>query len=254
MESILKDITPKDIVNYPFPHLDIINALPETTYLQMTKELPNRKLLDTYFSKLDKLPSSVKFSSDDLEALELKTPCIDEFIAVHSSKSFLDNILNLFSDYIDSHFPALKYEFLNAVETQLFINPKKTTVSEIDNEENTFVRGPHLDDPGDVGVFLYYISREEDKIIGGDLELYKYKTRFKGFRRDIWWDERELSLKNVEKAKTIPCQPNRFIFLLDGIQSIHGVTPIESSSSGYRMRLSGGINTVPASRNYEYSF
>ena len=254
MESILKNITPKNVITYPFPHLDIIDAVPKNLYQCMVDELPSEKFLDDYFSKLGNLPSAVALSSKNLKTLGLKTPYIDEFISIHSNKNFLDNILNLFSDYYDNYLPNMKYNFLNAVETKLFINPKKTIVSEIENKnlKKTFVRGPHIDDPGDFGVFLFYICRGEDNIIGGDLDLYKYKTRFRGFRRDIWYDEREFKMKDVEKVKTISYTKNRFIFLLDSLYSIHGVTPIDSRSKGYRMRLSGGVNTVPKSKNYNY--
>lgn len=254
MESILKNITPKNVITYPFPHLDIIDAVPKNLYQCMVDELPSEKFLDDYFSQFGNLPSAVALSSKNLKNLGLKTPYIDEFISIHSNKNFLDNILNLFSDYYDNYLPNMKYNFLNTVETKLFVNPKKTMVSGIENKnlKKTFVRGPHIDDPGDFGVFLFYICREEDNIIGGDLDLYKYKTRFRGFRRDIWHDERELRMNDVEKVKTISYTTNRFIFLLDSLYSIHGVTPIDSRSKGYRMRLSGGVNTAPKSKNYNY--
>ena len=82
--------------------------------------------------------------------------------------------------------------------------------------------------------------------------MYKYKSRFKGFRRDIWWDERELSSKHVEKVKSIPYENNRFVILLDGINSVHGVSPISQGSKGYRYRLNGGLSTPFMYRHYNY--
>jgi len=164
----------------------------------------------------------------------------------------MDSLLNLFNDYLKTSFHLLKRELVEPVETSLFINPIKTNVSNIKKDNSIFIRGPHLDDAVDVIVFLYYLKPNETVIRGGSLDLYKYKSRFKGFRRDIWWDERELHLKHIEKVKSIPYENNRFIILLDSINAIHGVTPILSGSEGYRYRLTGGLSTPSQYRHYNY--
>lgn len=203
MKSILKNISTKNVIKDPFPHLDIVDALPENIYECMVNELPKTEVLDEYFKNSKSHTSAVSISKDILSELNLKTPYIDEFNQIHSGEDFKNDILNLFRDYISECFPDLKFHLLNSNEAELSINPKKTVVSELNKENKTFIRGPHLDDPAEIGVFLYYINRRENNIKGGDLNLYEYNTRFRGFRRDIWWDERELKSNHVKKLKQL---------------------------------------------------
>ena len=253
MKSIIKNITPNDIINYPFPHLDIQSALPDNLINQLLDEIPSKQILNQYFDNNSlKLSSAINFDVDKLESLGLKIETLKEFIEVHSNSEFKNDILNLFNDYLNRNFPLLKTELIEAVKTELFVNPFKTKVSSVNNNENTFVRGPHLDDAVDVAVFLFYLKKNEDVVVGGSLDLYEYNEKFNGFRRDIWWDDREIHQNYVKKIKSIPYENNRFVMLLDGINSIHGVTPISSESSGYRYRISGGISTPSKYRHYNY--
>tara|TARA_Y100000768_G_scaffold336157_1_gene277673 strand:- start:830 stop:1687 length:858 start_codon:yes stop_codon:yes gene_type:complete len=254
MDTVIKNFTPSDIITYPFPHLDIKNALPEKLINQLLNELPSKIYLKDYFDQLgDDSESAVDFSVAKLKSLGFNLQVLEEFIDVHSSATFKNEILNMFNDYLLQNFPLLRKDLLSAVEAQLFINPFKTKVSSIGTSKSTFIRGPHLDDAIDISVFLFYLKHKEDNIRGGSLDLYKYKSRFKGFRRDIWWDEREINLNHVQKVKSVPFENNRFILLLDGINSIHGVTPIQSDSDCFRLRISGGISTPSEYRHYEYT-
>lgn len=253
MKSIIKNLTHNDIIDYPFPHIDIQNALSDTLIDKLLSEIPSKNLLNDYFNKnSDQLSSAVNFDTQKLEALGLKVETLKEFVEVHSSNDFKNNILNLFNDYLLTHFPLLKTELIEAVKTELFVNPFKTKVSSINNNSNTFIRGPHLDDAMDISVYLFYLKHKEDIVEGGSLDFYKYNKKFSGFRRDIWWDDREIHLDHVQKVKSIPYENNRFVMLLDGITSIHGVTPVHSKSNGFRYRISGGISTPSNYRHYNY--
>jgi len=253
MDLILKNLTQKDIILDPVPHLDIKNAFPEEIVNGMLNELPDKSFLeDVYKINSKNNPSAIELSINDLRSYNLDTPYLSKFIKAHSSPSFKKSLFNLFGDHLKFFLPLFKPELVEPVETSLFINPIKTNVSDINKDDSIFIRGPHLDDAVDVIVFLYYLKPEETVIKGGSLDLYKYKSRFKGFRRDIWWDERELHFKHIEKVKSIPYENNRFIILLDNINAIHGVTPIFSGSKGYRYRLSGGLSTPSNYRHYNY--
>ena len=49
MDSILKNITKKDIITHPFPHIDIRNAFSKEIVNGMLRELPDKSLLkDVY--------------------------------------------------------------------------------------------------------------------------------------------------------------------------------------------------------------
>ena len=162
MQSIIKNITPKDIIKFPFPHLDIKNALSDTLISKLLSEIPSKSLLNNYFNNLDsnQLSSVVNFDAQKLETLGLKVETLKEFVEAHSSNDFKNNVLNLFNDYLLTHFPLLKTELIEAAKTQLFVNPFKTKVSAINDNSNTFIRGPHLDDAMDISVYLFYLKHK----------------------------------------------------------------------------------------------
>jgi hypothetical protein len=57
----------------------------------------------------------------------------------------------------------------------------------------------------------------------GELELYRYKTRFRGY--DPVLRRRIIPEKDLESVKTIQRKGNNGILLLNSINAIHGVTP-----------------------------
>ncbi len=233
----------------PCPHIDVQNMFPEAIHQQMLRELPSYESIFSRFQINENIPSAFLIKKPDLES-KFSVPIIGQFLDVLASEKFVDKVFKLFEKEIAHAMPYFARGSVRPAEPGLFVNFPKTTVSGVGNSGKTFIRGPHLDDPRDVFVTLFYLKPEDSQVSGGELELWRYKDGFKGFRRDIWWDERELPLSTVTKEKSVPYESNRFVLLLDGIDAIHGVSPVELKGS-CRFRISGGAwSSVP---NYEYT-
>ena len=253
MESVLRNVKKEDVQLEPFPHLDIRNALPEPLHRALLEELPSDHFLENTINiNSGEFHSSFVMTADDMSRYGLKAPRIKQFMEVHSSDAFMNEALKLFEDHLESRFPRFRRDLLSPSDTSMFVNPRKTRVSDVAGGESTFVRGPHTDAATDIGVFLYYLKPCDSTVTGGDLELFDYKSTFRGFRRDIWWDERELPLGTIKHVKSVPYESNRFIFVLDGINAIHGVSPTQTGATGYRIRLTGGIRTESKHYHYDY--
>tara|TARA_B100000767_G_C19685429_1_gene501538 strand:- start:268 stop:1116 length:849 start_codon:yes stop_codon:yes gene_type:complete len=250
MKSLLDNINKNNIIFEPFPHLDIKNALPEDLHKKLLAELPKEEDLKKLYDFSKKKPeSAIQLDIDFLESHGYKVPLLKEFSKLHSGPDFSRKIFEIFSELIHERFGKFKKELTESFPNSLFVNTSNTTVSDL--SKNTFIRGAHLDAASDIGVFLFYLKPSFTEIEGGNLELYKFKSRFRGFRRDIWWDEREISKKHIIKSKEITYESNRFIFLLDGIDSIHGVSEM-NLIKGLRYRVSGGISTPTKHLHYDY--
>ena len=248
MDSILKDITKKDIKLYPFPHLNIPNALSEDIHQRILSELPSTQQLEEVLDVNNCPDNNHYFYKEALKKLKPVPTTIIEFLEVHSSEEFLNSVIKLFEDHINEQLPYFRREAV-VPTSSMCVYTNKT------RKEGHIIRGPHLDSPHDMFVFLYYLKPNDMHIKGGDLELYKYKTRFKGFDRySDFRDPRLIPHHHVEKMMSVPFVSNQFVLILDGIRTIHGVSPIQQCDS-YRIRLDGGAFYENASGepNYYYT-
>lgn len=232
MKSVLTDITKKDILLDPFPHLNITNALDEATHQRILRELPTIDQIENILRVNDCPDSCYWLYIDRLRRLDPVPETIIEFLEAHSSDEFVNSVYNLFEEHIKNMLPLFRKKDISPTAA-MCINPRTKS------NMNNLIRGPHLDQPHDMFVFLYYLKPPQMQIEGGDLELYKYKTRFKGFDRSQFRDPRIIPEKDIIKVKTIPYESNRFVLILDGIHSVHGVSPVKYCNT-YRIRLDGG--------------
>jgi len=73
---------------------------------------------------------------------------------------------------------------------------------------------------------LFYLRQEDDDSVGGDLEIRRFRPELSDaqklgcFRRAIYVDD-----KWTELVKTVKYDRNVLVVLVNGIDSLHGVTP-----------------------------
>jgi len=100
-----------------------------------------------------------------------------------------------------------------ALDCQVGINSPVTV-------EGTSVIGPHLDNPTELYGGLFYLRHPEDVAVGGDLVVYEWKDRQKrGFV-----EKRYIDPSHVIERGSIPYGPNRFVWFLNTMEAVHGVT------------------------------
>ena len=241
-ETAIANLSRKDVFLHPFPHVDIQNAISDTWHRQILAELPSFNFLDETFH----LSSKSQYTGYilDRKAIEnkLECPAIIEFIEVHSSKEFQDQVLNIFDDCLDGHLPNHQKVELEPTEACILLH-----------HHNAPPRPPHLDDARDACAFLYYLKPAHSNIQGGDLELYRHRDNFHGFDRIQINEDRRPKRKHLMKAKTIPYESNRFVLFLDGINSIHGVSPTRFQGNDCRFVMTGGLRSKNGEKLYDPS-
>ncbi len=145
-----------------------------------------------------------------------------EFINFHSSDTFFQQLLDIFAEQIEIHFPGLiegglaserrggageqriKLDALCAINTPSWRRGEIT--------------GPHTDHPNKLFVGLYYFRSEGDSA-GGDLLLYKRLEPVTA--ANLKWPKPA----TVEAVARVEYAPNTLVILLNTPAAVHGVTP-----------------------------
>jgi hypothetical protein len=228
MKTILEYITPDQIFFEPFPHIVAHNVLPSDIYAALSKNFPDKEVvLDgaDYISN-----QRFDYTLKQIREGDNVSQVWKEFCEVNASPQFLEKVIEIFGESIykiyphfsTSHMPledmrpGVRYvdEYTNAdimLDAHISINTPVYT-------KPSTVRVAHVDDPRKLYGALLYVRAEDDMTEGGDLEIYRYKKvpyRFYGQHVDA---------KYIEKIKTIPYKANTFVFFINSIDSLHGVS------------------------------
>ena len=228
MNSLLSKAQKIDIAKDPFPHLIVYEPLEDAICLQLLAEYPDLKTIT------DGLPHSnnQRFSYSASYALNNQniSNLWKDLVGAHVSNDFLKEIINLFDDDIRANYPWLeekigKLETLRAgirnidnlatadvlLDAQICINtPVKKASS---------VRGAHVDHPNKLFAGLFYLKHPEDTSTGADLDIYRFLGNRKCFKM-----AEVVNSQNLELVKTVKYERNVFIFFLNSIESLHGVS------------------------------
>lgn len=230
MRSLLDNVAASDIILDPFPHVFIPDVLDPEIAQKLGEGFPP-------FSRIGwpgdrpppsnhryQLSASIMINDEEMPAVWR------EFAARHSSPAFFEQVVALFQD----HWPdALKTALGGSLsghsmgrilrdefdkcrilqDARLEINTPVTVAKGPSSS-----RGPHLDTMNRLFTCLYYLRAPDDDAIGGDLELFRWKT---GPVADI--DTYQLPADAVEVVKTIPYRANQMVIFPQGINALHGV-------------------------------
>jgi len=159
-----------------------------------------------------------------------------DFVYYHTSQEFLDEVLDKLGDSIHASYPTLmaamerkapggkpragvRRHSDTAGECELALDCQVGMNSPI-TAEATSVIGPHLDNPKELYGGLFYLRHPEDVAAGGDLVVYEWKDRPKR----SFVEKRYIDPSHVIERGTIPYGPNRFVWFLNTVEAVHGVT------------------------------
>ena len=194
--SIIKKFKKQNYSSYPFPFFEIENAYDEKTYSLLRKDY---NLFHSFFKK-DK-----KYKDNNIR-LQI------------SSKEFLSNSLftKIYPDIVkiveneknNSNFLGLREKENN--ENYIFVSDCQPGINTPTNFKSS-VRDSHVDNPVELLAGLFYLKDEEDKTIGGDLEIMENIER----KPLLFHDKAEVYNKSDLKVfKLIKYQKNKVVFLL----------------------------------------
>ena len=232
--DILQNLKRQNYKLYPFPHFEIINAYNERTYEQLDKDY---NLFIDYFKKKEEFKKNnirMQICAKDFFELNIfKNSIWFDFIKYHTSIEFFDKIIDIFFKDIIKTYPKIEKLFnklnnnqflsirdLNNAKDYNFVIDCQPGINTPCITEKT-VRGPHVDNPVELIGGLFYLKKDEDINLGGDLVIHKKNSKRIYF-------EGKAEVKNINylsKYKVFKYQKNHAVFFLNTISSIHSITP-----------------------------
>jgi len=230
--SVLDKIEKSDIIMDPFPHVIVEDCLDPDYYNELASCYPTREMLSKGYRKMGntrpkkktKYTNNIRIDLVTQEILDgtVKVPEIwRQFVKFHSSNKFHKAVLSLFREGIKKNYKSFSAKRLLQINCNIGCN---TPVA-----KKSSVRTAHID----VGKYWYsgllYMRDDEDDSTGGDLELYRFKSKpiFFGSKK------RDINVKCLKAVKKVPYKKNMFVLFLNTVRSAHGVTT-RSKTKHYR--------------------
>lgn len=239
--SVLNKVSRNSLFLNPFPIIYIKNCLPEEIYSQLEKEYPSDDEIITKQKWNLNIKQNQRIDLNASQFIKNKENYSDlwnSFIEYHTSKSFFNEVINLFDPFLEKYYKE-KAIFLKencnigirytdndiypiSLDCQIGINTP--------TNKKSSVRGPHIDSPQELfGGFLYF-KKPYSKVKGGDFEIYRWKENEKKL-----FTGNKVSIKKIEKELIIKYEPNSLILFLNHLDAIHGVSEREISLSSRRL-------------------
>lgn len=229
MRSLLSSVQKVQVIEEPFPHVIVRDALEDEVCLQLIREFPPLELVAG--KPVADFKNNERFSYHARNVLQdsVCSPLWKAFVQAHVDKPFMEDLVRLFGDSILRMFPDFEQRFGKleslrpgvrgnqpfseidiALDAQICINTPVT--------EPSTVRGPHVDVSQKLFAALFYMRPPGDDSTGGDLEIYRFKKEPYGFRGQF------IDPKYVEVINTVRYERNVLVFLINSVYSLHGVT------------------------------
>ena len=224
--SLIKNINLNDIHMEPFPYVIIKNPLKEEYYKELQSQFPS----DDLFVKNKKYQENHRYNIFNYNYEEI-TKIWKQFLDYHSSEAFLNELINLFYKHLKEYYPNFIEDYENnkfkignsqkdfkEKKIDLCISADLAINTPLRKVVNT-VRTPHLDNKKKIITGLFYMRNEEDKSLGGNLEICRFKNKF-----NKKYYGNSVPYKYVDVIDTVPYEQNIMIIFLNSPNSIHGVT------------------------------
>jgi hypothetical protein len=229
MQSVLARARQTQIVDDPFPHLIVHDALEPGYYNQLAAEFPAAEIIldgRTPGSNTNyRYPASAILNDVRISVLWR------EFTRYHSSQAFFNEVRALFESRIRQLHPGLESSLGKRLadwqSSVRFREPNRDIALECQFTYGTPVEvgsrviGPHVDREVALYAGLFYMRQDDDDSQGGDLELYRFKSGTPVFETDT----RRVPDEWVTRCKTIRYACNTLVFFLHSPYALHGVSP-----------------------------
>ncbi len=228
VQSILHNARVEDVIEDPFPHLVIQEALDPALYERLASEFPSDDILT-----MGKNPGNNKkhfFGARAALTDDRISPLWRNFFEYHVSGHFYREVVRLFDRQIRRLYPDLPARLkkdLKRLRTgvrradlsaEAFTDCQFAINSPV-SENSSTVRGPHLDGPDTLYQCMLYFRDERDTA-GGDLELYRFKEG-----ADLSAvGPKAIDPALVSRVKTVAYEKNTMIVFLNSPRSLHGVS------------------------------
>ncbi len=249
MVDVLASIDRGILVEDPYPHLVVENALPSEVADTLLAAMPP---VDVFLQGREPgsnvrfaLPSPQAFDHPGISA-EWKEALR---VCVAALPALLDRTLSRFGDYIRRTYPEFERRF--GPMSGLRVTPRhapgqqphevrmdaQMVINTPALSGGTSVRGPHLDQPDKLISGLLYLRSAGEDSVGGELQLYAPATR------KLTFDDTNLaSGDSVRVVRTYPYRHNLLVLPFCSPVAIHGVSPRgQTPIPRYHLHLVGEV-------------
>jgi len=252
MSNVFAAIERATLVEDPFPHLVVQDALPADIADTFLAEMPSVEVLaqgrpigsNVRFY----VPSAVAFADPRIAEPwkgALRT-CLD------SAQGFLDLFIRRLGDHLRTTYPQFETQF--APLDQLRARPRahkgrqkhevgmdfQMVVNSPALTSGTSVRGAHLDQSNKLISGLLYLRTPDDDSVGGELELYASAVDKVSLDQS-----NNASSEQVRFARRYPYRHNLLVLPLNSPLALHGVSPRgKTAKPRYHLHLVGEM-TAP---------
>ena len=230
MHCVLARARQSQIVDDPFPHLVIHEALEPDYYRQLAAEFPAAEIILDGRTPVSN--SNFRYAAsailDDARISDLWR----EFTRYHVSQEFFNEVRALFESRIRELHPRLESSVgETALPTGRAASVSasqsatlRSSASSRTGHPSTCARaaiGPHVDREVALYAGLFYMRDDHDDSEGGDLELYRFNAGTPAFDAE----SRRVPDERVTRCKTIRYASNTLVFFLHSPYALHGVSP-----------------------------
>ena len=229
MHSILERARQIDIVDQPFPHLVIQNALEPSYYEILAREFPAAEIILN--GREPESNRNYRYAANEILDDERISPRWRDFTRYHVSQAFCDEVCALWGSRIRKLHQGLEASVAKPLadwnSSVRFREPPSDIVLECQFTHGSPVEkqsrsiGPHVDREVALFAGLLYMRDDEDDSEGGDLELYQFTTDQPAFEEA----SRRVPDDRVTRFRTIRYAKNTLVFFLQSPTSLHGVSP-----------------------------
>ena len=229
MQHLLSNVTADDVIESPFPHVIIKDALDPELYQALSQTFPDADLFAEDGKPLAD-NKSYRYAAHKIFANERVSDLWKEFVRAHVSQEFYTKFLEIFDKHIKRLYPNLP-EVLGVAPEKMTAGPRGMGETGIAGMDAQFVYTtpvsevstscpPHTDRERCLYGGMLYMRQEGDDSEGGDLDFYQFKPGKARYRV-----RRRLSIDNLDTVKTVHYDSNLFLIFLHSAQSLHGVSP-----------------------------
>jgi hypothetical protein len=229
MHCVLARARQSQIVDDPFPHLVVHEALDPDYYRQLAADFPAAEIILNGRTPVSN--SNFRYPASAILDDERISDQWREFTRLHVSREFFSEVCALFESRIRELHPRLESSVAKPLamweSSVRFREPIRDIALEcqftygapVDVRSRSI--GPHVD--RDVALYagLFYMREDDDDSEGGDLELYRFNSCAPAFEPG----NRRVPDERVTRCKTIRYASNTLVFFLHSPYALHGVSP-----------------------------
>jgi hypothetical protein len=227
--SVLAGVTAAAVVELPFPHLVVHNALDPAYCAQLLEEIPSIETLAQ--GRTVGSNERVSYPCSATRTDPSISPTWRRFLDEHVDQAFFNRMMSAFGAALRRLHPRFETRYgqigrlraglrgrENFDQADVLLDAQVCANTPVLDRVSS-VRGAHVDAPDKLFVGLYYLRRPADVSTGGDLQLYG--SRADG-QRERW--RRAAAESRFELFRTIPYAHNVLVLFLNSIRSVHLVT------------------------------